>query len=340
MRVKISDIIIPDERARSRWTPEQKAILESTIKAYGQLSDPLVRPVDDGKYELIDGETRILEFIAQGMEECDIKPVEISAKDAAILNVTMNLARGEQDAMGIAFALQKALDEGHTHETIAAAAGRTVEWVHFHINLNILPSIYQEALQTGELKVGHVRQAFRMESAVDQAAALNLAITQRLKVNVLENYVDNIQAEYEANKILQTYISVAQPAQGVDTQRLIHTTRCLACNTTKPSGEICHPVICEDCYILLRHISPIIGCGQEGIEKFDEAINLYRMYLKDQAEAMQRQQIQPIITQPTVSQPIQATETNEPIGTMTKPPDMPQEEWDTLMQAINVRYGG
>jgi len=340
MFIKFEDIIIPDERARSRWTPDQKAILESTIKAYGQLSDPLVRPVDNDKYELVDGESRVRAFMAEGMEGCEFKVADLSSKDASIVNVTMNIARGEQDPIGIAFALQKALDEGHTKETIAAAAGRSVEWVHFHIQLSILPEVYQEALQTGELRTGHVRQAFRLEKPADQAAALNLAITQRLKVNVLENYVDNIEAEYMANQILQEYISVAQPQQGIDTQRLIHTTRCLACNTTKPSGEICHPVICEDCYILLRHISPIIGCGQEGIEKFNEAINLYRMYLKDQAEAMQPQPVQPTIPQPIVSQPIQPTETPQSTGVMTKPPDMPQEEWDTLMQAINVRYGG
>ncbi|TET11373.1 MAG: chromosome partitioning protein ParB, partial [Candidatus Thorarchaeota archaeon] len=57
MKVKISDIVIPEQRARSSWSEEQKQMLEGAVKEYGQLSDPLVRPLPEGKYELVDGES-------------------------------------------------------------------------------------------------------------------------------------------------------------------------------------------------------------------------------------------------------------------------------------------
>lgn len=340
MQVKIEDIIIPEERARSRWTPEQKSILEGAVKEYGQLSDPLVRQLSDGKYELIDGESRIREFRAAGKEECDVKIIALNDKDASLVNVLMNIARGEQDPMGIALAFKKAIDEGHDEEKIATATGHTREWVRFHLNLNILPEVYQEALQKGIIKVGHVKQSARLPTPAEQASALNLAIMQNLKVNVLENYVDNIMAEYEANRILQEYISVENPTPQIDTQKLIHTTRCLACNQTKPSGEICHPVICEGCYMLIRYIAPVIGCGQEGIERFNDAITLYRRFLQDQEEEVRQQQIAPIApTQPT-PQIVATTENPVSTETITKPEGMSQEEWDRLKQALQTRHSG
>ncbi len=338
MLVKIEDIIIPEERARSRWSEDQKAMLEGAVKEYGQLSDPLVRILPDGKYELIDGESRLREFMAAGKEECDVKIVELNDKDASLVNVLMNIARGEQDPMGIALAFKKAIDQGHNEEKIATATGHSQEWVRFHLNLNILPEIYQGALQTGELKTGHVRQAFRLPTHAEQAACLNLAITQKLKVNVIENYVDNIQAEYEANRILQEYISVSDPTPHIDTQKLIHTTRCLSCNEAKPSGEICHPVICEDCYTMLRHIAPVIGCGSKGIERFNDMANLYRQYMKDQEEAARQQQMAPIAPiQPSPQIPT-AAEIVTDDSTITKPPDMPLEEWERLKQALRTRH--
>jgi len=338
MLVKIEEIVIPEERARSRWSPEQKAMLEGAVKEYGQLSDPLVRRLPDGSLELLDGESRLREFMAAGIEECEVKVVDLNDKDASLVNVMMNIARGSQDPMGIALAFSKAIKEGHTEEKIAQATGHSREWVRFHIDLNILPEVYQDALRTEEIKVGHVRQAFRLPTPAEQTACLNLAITHKYKVNVIENYVDNIMAEYEANRILQEYITVVDTTPRVDPQRLIHTTRCLACNEQKPSGEICHPVICEECYALLRAIVPTIGCGSEGIQRFNDMLNLYRQYVQDAQRAEAPPQPAPITPPQPSPQVPSATEIVADDSTITKPPGMPVEEWENLKQALKIRH--
>jgi len=58
MKVDVDKIDVPPERARARYTPEQQAFLRASLGKYGQLSDILVRPLPNGRYELVDGESR------------------------------------------------------------------------------------------------------------------------------------------------------------------------------------------------------------------------------------------------------------------------------------------
>lgn len=338
MKVKISDIIIPERRARSTWSEEQKDLLEGAVQEFGQLSDPLVRPLPDGKWELIDGESRIRAFEASGILEIDVKPVDLNDKNASLVNVLMNIARGEQDAMGIALAFKDAIDHGLTEDEIAVATRHTREWVRFHVNLNIIPSVYQDALRTGQISVGHIRQAFRLPTPAEQAACLNMAVTQGHRVKVIENYVDNVMAEYKAQEILKEYITFQDPTPRVDPQRLLHVTRCLSCQEQVPSAEISHPIICEDCYALLRHVAPRVGKGLIGIQAFNEGFNLWRQFVQEQQTQVMRQrgEITPVPRQSL--DPTQTIETSAPQDMIVKPESMSAEDWGALKAALRTKH--
>lgn len=338
MKVKISDIIIPERRARSTWSEDQKQLLEGAVQEYGQLSDPLVRPLPDGKYELVDGESRIRAFEEAGITEIDVKPVDLNDKDASLVNVLMNIARGEQDAMGIALAFKDAMTHGLTEDEIAVATRHTREWVRFHVNLNIIPEVYQDALRTGQLKVGHIRQAFRLPTPAEQAACLNMAVTQGHRVKVIENYVDNVMAEYKAQEILKEYITFQDPTPRVDPQRLLHVTRCLSCQEQVPSAEISHPIICEECYALLRHVAPRVGKGMIGIKAFNEGFNLWRQFVQEQQFQLAQQATGITPAQGVIPQPAQTIETSAPQDMIVKPEGMPAEEWASLKAALRTRH--
>jgi len=250
----------------------------------------------------------------------------------------MNIARGSQDPMGIAFAFKKAIDQGLTEDEIAVATGHTREWVRFHVNLNIIPSVYQDALRTGQIKVGHIRQAFRLPTPAEQAACLNMAVTQGHRVKVIENYVDNVMAEYKAQEILKEYITFQDPTPKIDPQRLLHVTLCLSCQEQVPSAEISHPIICEDCYALLRHIAPRVGKGIEGIRAFNESFNLWRQYVQEQQRELMPQQT---VTPPMPRQymdPGHVPETPAPQEMIVKPESMSAEEWGNLKAALRTRH--
>lgn len=338
MKVKISDIVIPEQRARSTWSEDQKQLLEGAVQEFGQLSDPLVRPLENGKYELIDGESRIRAFEEAGILEIDVKSVDLNDKNASLVNVLMNIARGEQDAMGIALAFKDAISHGLTEDEIAVATRHTREWVRFHVNLNILDPVYQDALRTGQIKVGHIKQAYRLPTPAEQAACLNMAVTQGHRVKVIENYVDNVMAEYKAQEILKEYITFQDPTPRVDPQRLLHVTLCLSCQEQVPSGTISHPIICEDCYALLRHAAPRVGKGTKGIQAFNEAFNLWRQFVQEQETQFMRQQTALAPTPTLPPQLAQVTESSAPQDMIVKPESMSAEEWGNLKAALKTRH--
>lgn len=340
MKVNRDDIIIPEKRARSTWSEDQKQLLEGAVQEYGQLSDPLVRPLPDGKYELIDGESRIRAFEEAGITEFEVKVVDLNDKDKSLVNVLMNIARGEQDPMGIAEAFNDAIEAGLTEDEISVATRHSREWVRFHINLNIIPPVYQDALRTGQLKVGHIRQAFRLPSPEEQAACLNMVVMQGHTVKVTENYVDNVMTEYKAQEILKEYITLEDPTPRIDPQRLLHMTLCLSCQQNVSSEEISHPIICEDCYGLLRHVAPRVGKGSEGIQNFNEAFNLWRQYAQERQAEVTRQQMaapEPANPPPTETHVVQSPEAQEMI---VKPDNMPIEKWTQLKNALKTRHPG
>lgn len=320
------------------WSQEQKDLLAGAISEYGQLSDPLVRRLPDGSLELVDGESRLLEFIQAGIEEIEVKIVELNDKDAALVNVLMNIARGEQDPMGIALAFKQATEKGLDEDKIAAATRHSREWVAFHLMLNDLPDVYKDALKEGALKVGHIRQAFRLPNYDEIDTALSLAIRQEFAVNVLQNYVDNRLAEYQAAKYLEEMYSVEAPPPKIDPARLAHTSQCLAHGAMVDREKITRPAICEDCWTLLRYITQQIGTGQEAMQRFYDAQVLYNQYLQRQNEVFARRTLDTVPPQTPTSQTTQPTPSTQPQEVISRPEGMSREEWERLMGALHAKY--
>lgn len=338
MRVKISEIVIPDERARSMWSQEQKDLLAGAISEYGQLSDPLVRKLPDGTLELVDGESRLREFIGAGIEEIEVKIVELNDKDAALVNVLMNIARGEQDPVGIALAFKKAIDQGLSIEKIAAATKHTREWVQFHLMLNELPAVYKEALEEGVLRVGHIREAWRLSTPAEIDTALSMTIQQQFPVNILSNYVDNRLAEIRASEILSDMLSIEAPPPKIDPQRLAHTTQCLAHGGMIERDKITHPPICEDCYTLLKYIVSQIGTGSEAMQRIYDSLTLYNQYKQQQRNLFARRTVETMPPPTPTPQPTQSQPVSQSTTTLVKPEGMPDAEWEQLLLALRTKY--
>jgi len=77
-KIPISKIIIPEDRARATFTPEQEAELKASIETHGFTVPILVADNGDGTYLLIDGEHRIMVAKELGYTEV---PAVIVEKD-------------------------------------------------------------------------------------------------------------------------------------------------------------------------------------------------------------------------------------------------------------------
>ena len=284
MKVKVSDIVVPEERARARYTEEQRVFLRASLGKYGQLSNILVRPLPDGRYELIDGESRLLELKEAGASEVEVKVLHLDDRDSSMVNLLMNVARGEQDPMGSSWAITKALETGMSEEDVAAATGHTRDWVRFMKGLQELAPVYQDALREGKILVTHVREALRLPDLREADAALSAAITHGWKTTVMHHYVNNRLVEFEAAKRKSETTGVAVPPPPPEPERLVKYGQCLVHGGMVPREDLHLPSVCTGCYDLAKYVTSQCGTGEEGMDRVYKALELQQAW-----EARQRQ---------------------------------------------------
>ena len=284
MKISVDKVVWPEERARARYTEEQRAYLRASLGRYGQLSEILVRPQLDGRYEGIDGESRFKELVEAGASEVDVKVLHLDDRDASMVNLLMNVARGEQDPMGSSYAIVKALESGMTEEEVAASTGHAKDWVRFMKGLQKLPPVYQEALRQGRIKVTHVREAMRLPDLREADAALSAAITHGWNTSVMHNYVDNRMAEYEAARVKSETTGVTVPPPPPEPERLVKYGQCLVCGAMVPREQINLPSVCTGCYDLAKYVTSQCGTGDEGMQRIYKALELQQAW-----DARQRQ---------------------------------------------------
>jgi ParB family chromosome partitioning protein len=92
-KVKLDDIIIPEDRMRAEQDEQSNAIGAGSVKEIGLIHDISVREVD-GKYVLISGESRLRWLKAAGYKEYEVKVWNVEEDVAKAIEATENIGRG------------------------------------------------------------------------------------------------------------------------------------------------------------------------------------------------------------------------------------------------------
>lgn len=273
--VEISRIEVPAERARATFTPEQEAELEASIRTHGFTVPILVSPLPGGKFRLIDGEHRIAVAKKIGMIKVPAVVAEADEKRLTMLNILANTARGTQNPMDVAIMLKKAREAGATEEELAAATGHTAEWVRFYLLLTELPEQYQNLLREGRLKVGHIREAARLPTPQETAAALESTLVHNWTVEELKYYVDRRIPEVQ--KILSSTppSELPPPPTPQVAEEIVSYGNCMTCGRKVPRKDLTMPTICPDCRSFLEYFADQFGDMKTAMETLYKAYNFY-----------------------------------------------------------------
>ena len=278
--IPIESIVIPEERARATFTPEQEAELEASIKNHGFTVPILVSPLPDGKYLLIDGEHRTLIAKKLGMEKIPAVITEGDEKKISMLNILANTARGTQDPIGVAQMLKKAKDAGASEEELAAATGHTLQWIRFYLVLNDLPEHYKEKLRSGELKVGHIKEAMRLPNPMEIDSALQSTLIHNWTVEQLRYYVErrlmDLKEVYKEGEPEE----LPPPPTPEEAQEIVMYGNCMACRRSVPRKDMRMPAICQDCYDFLMYFMEQFGDPRKAMEILYKAYNFYMDAMK------------------------------------------------------------
>jgi ParB family chromosome partitioning protein len=169
---------------------EQLAELAASISANGVVQPILVRPLANGRFQLIAGERRWRASKIAGKATIPTFLRQVSDEQAMEITIVENLQRADLNAMEQAHAFERLSREFHmTQEQMAQRTGKDRATVANFLRLLRLPAGVQTRVEKGELSFGHARALLAFEHAEEIEKAAQKVIALSLSVRQTENYV-------------------------------------------------------------------------------------------------------------------------------------------------------
>ena len=183
------DDIVPNQR-QPRHYFDELALEEmaSSIREYGVLQPLLVKPLTEGKFELIAGERRL-----RAAKLADLKTVPVLVRSAGPQNslelaLIENVQREDINALECARAYRRLIDEfGLTQEQVAERVGKSRTGIANTVRLLKLPRRVQEGLEVGRISEGHARALLAFQNEPQQLAIYDQILERGLTVREVEN---------------------------------------------------------------------------------------------------------------------------------------------------------
>jgi len=176
--------------------------LANSIRSQGVVQPILVRPREaSGDYELIAGERRWRAAQLAGLETLPAIVRQLSGDEALELALIENIQREELSPIEEAQAFERLTREfGLTQEALADAVGRRRTTISNTLRLLRLPDEVQEALDTGQLRMGHARALLALEGESQLGEVAQEVIQKGLSVRATEDRVRKAAKEDTAGE--------------------------------------------------------------------------------------------------------------------------------------------
>ena len=180
-------------QTRTRFDEAKLTELTQSIAASGVVQPIVVRPLSEGKYQLITGERRWLASRKAG--KATIPAIVRQASDEQTLEMTIveNLQRADLNPMEQARAYQRlSHDFKMTQEQMATRTGKERASVANFLRLLRLPEPIQHKVESGDLSFGHARTLLALDSPESITAAAQKVMALNLSVRQTESYVQGL----------------------------------------------------------------------------------------------------------------------------------------------------
>ena len=180
-------------QTRSHVTGEQLAELAASITANGVVQPVLVRPLANGRFQLIAGERRWRASEMAGKTTIPAILRQVSDEQAMEITIVENLQRADLNPMEQARAFERLAREFHmTQEQMAQRTGKDRATVANFLRLLKLPATVQARVESGDLSFGHARTLLAFDHAEEIERAAQRIAKLSLSVRQTENYVQGL----------------------------------------------------------------------------------------------------------------------------------------------------
>ncbi|WP_417543650.1 ParB/RepB/Spo0J family partition protein [Marinobacter sp.] len=174
--------------------------LADSIRQQGVMQPVVVRPIAEGRYELIAGERR---WRATQMAELDSIPAiirDVPDEAAIAMALIENIQRENLNPIEEAFALQRLQEEfGLTQAQVAEAVGKSRTTITNLLRLIGLTEDVRLMLEHGDLEMGHGRAMLTL-SPEQQMQVAKQVVAKSLSVRQTEALVRRVQQETTTGK--------------------------------------------------------------------------------------------------------------------------------------------
>lgn len=180
----IADIEPYPDQPRRHFDEATLAELAASIAARGVIQPVIVRPISDGKYQLVAGERRWRASQRAQLHEIPAIIRDLDDRDVMALALIENIQREDLNPIEEARAYQRLAElEQMTQAEIAALVEKSRSHVANLQRLLSLPERVLDHLEAGRLDMGHGRALIGLDNAAELA---DEAVAKRLSVREVE----------------------------------------------------------------------------------------------------------------------------------------------------------
>ena len=230
-------IVVPKIRVTSRFDPETLEMLRASMAAEGLIA-PIICCEVEGALTLVDGKHRLDEAIALNMPTIDVAVTEGDMTDVMTRNLFMDHIRGKHPASEMVAVIDELRKTYNLDsDQIVAKTGMTREYVENLMLIAELTPMIREALDQGEIKMGHAIALTKIQDPIRQEEVFGNIKAFGMTVAAARGYIS------ETLSLLQPPGPPKAPAPPPPPMLF----KCAYCEGQFPADQIRNPFTCLGC---------------------------------------------------------------------------------------------
>lgn len=199
--IKLDSIEVNPFQPRTQFDEQELNDLAQSIRTYGLIQPITVRPIENGRYQLISGERRFRASKLAGLTEIPAYVRTVDDVQSVQMALVENIQRSDLNAIEVAMCYQLLIDECHlTQDELSDKLGKDRSTISNYLRLLKLPSETQIAVRDKKISMGHARALVVVEDEKLQTEILKQIITEELSVRQTETLMKKYAGEVKPQK--------------------------------------------------------------------------------------------------------------------------------------------
>ena len=206
--IHIDSIEANPYQPRTQFDEESLMELAKSIVTYGLIQPVTVRPVGNGKYQLISGERRLRAAKMAGLNEIPAYVRTVDDVQSVQMALVENIQRTDLNAIEIAVSYKRLLDECNlSQDELSAKVGKNKTTIVNYLRLLKLSKEVQIAVRDNKISMAHSRCIVGFDDFEVQNKMLNEILLNGLSVRQTEALAKRIAGEVKPRKKVNVKLS-------------------------------------------------------------------------------------------------------------------------------------